>query len=824
MQLLQNNLRKLSLPAACGLLALTAGAGTATNVAIGAEADESGLIEEIVVTSRRRQESQQDVPLSVTAFSGEQIERLKPQTLRDFDGLAPNVYIGMNTAGPSASALYIRGIGYADIEKTQSPQVGVIVDGIQMGSSTGQLIDVFDVESIEINRGPQGVLFGKNTIGGNMVVNRVRPQFNEFGLKAAAEVGNFDSRIVKARINVPLADDQLALKVGAISRKRDGFYHNITLDDTAGDVDISNQTVALRWAPSDSVDAILTYDRIRDRGMIPPQDPRFNGDDPFENLADKKEPVKYDVDQIGLRVSWDLSDRMTLNAITGWHDGHDIVNQDFDGGSINGAAIPFAQLHTLRDQEYEVFTQELRLSGSLTDTVDFMAGVYYFDSELKFQQNTNNVLQLPPVALAVDAFGFPVGSFLGNTCSQVNERVNTVSQLVLGVPIFNLRANPALGDLMCQFPNARSIQHAGEDVQSMAVFGSLTWRPTEDIEVSFGMRYIDEEKDAFNSYFDYSDATFDTGSVVNEFDFAGRPERMGASYEGSDAWDDVIIQASANWAITDNNRAYVAYSEGFRSGGFSVRSARSASEAPFQPEDAFQIEVGLKNEFLDRRLRVNVAYFYLERSGSQFSSIIPLPPGSIPGTTTIINNGGTSEYSGLEGEAQWLLSEDFTLAVTGGSLDVKNQEFTMDCFTLDGCATGVPGVTDPPGTLRTLGGNSDSRQPDWNLAVTLAFDRQVGQGRFSANVGWKTVGDFLLVNTGGGADQRLFEGGYDGVDARVSYEWTLNSGTIVSASVFGKNLTDEEWREQALFLGGPNTGFQGWGAPRTYAFELMVTM
>ena len=794
MQLLRNP----SVPAACALLAFTAGAGTAANVAVGAETDGSGFIEEIVVTSRRRQESQQDVPLSVTAFAGEQIERLKPQTLRDFDGLAPNVYIGMNTAGPSASALYIRGIGYADIEKTQSPQVGVIVDGIQMGSSTGQLIDVFDVESIEINRGPQGVLFGKNTIAGNIVVNRVRPQFNELGGKVAVQIGNYDSSIVKARVNIPLIADQLALKVGAIERSREGFYDNITLDDTAGDVDIGSQTVALRWAPTDTFDAILTYDRIRDRGLIPPQDPRFNGDDPFENLADKKEPVKYDVDQVGLRLQWDLNERMAVNAITGWHDGHDLVNQDFDGGAINGAAIPFAQLHTLRDQQYEVFTQEVRLSGSFTDAFDFMAGVYYFDSELKFQQNTNNVLQLPAVVI-----GLPPG---------------------LPCAVIGFRANPGIGDVFCQFPNARSIQRAGEDVQSVAVFGSLTWRPTPDLEVTFGARYIDEEKDAFNSYFDYTDGTFDTGPATREFDFTGRPERMGAAYEGSDSWDDVILQASANWSITDNHRAYIAYSEGFRSGGFSIRSARSALEAPFQPEEAFQVEVGLKNEFLDRRLRVNLAYFYLERDGSQFSSIIPLPPGSIPGTTTIINNGGASEYSGVEGEAQWLLSDDFTLAVTAGYIDVKNQEFTIDCFRLDGCATGEPGVTDPVGTLRTLGGNSDSRQPEWNMAVTLAYDRQVGQGNLYANVGWKTVGDFLLVNTGGGADQRLYEGGYDGVDARVGYEWALDNGSTISASVFGKNLTDEEWREQALFLGGPNTGFQGWGAPRTYAFELMITM
>ena len=795
--------------APAGLLALVGGFGSGgySATAWAQQQDASGLIEEVVVTSRRRQESQQDVPLSVTAFGAEQIEQLKPQTLRDFDGLAPNVYLGMNTAGPGASALYIRGIGYADIEKTQSPQVGVIVDGIQMGSSTGQLIDVFDVESIEVNRGPQGVLFGKNTIGGNIVVNRVRPQFNEFGVKVAGEIGNYDSRILKGRVNIPLVDDTLALKVGAIMRERDGFYDNVTLGDSAGDVDFSSQTLALRWAPSDKFDAILTYDRIKDRGQIPPQDPRFNGDDPFENLADKKEPVWYDVDQVGLRAEWELPNGYVLNAITAWHSGDDLINQDFDGGAINGGAVPFAQLHTLRDQQFDVFTQEIRLSGDFTDNVDFMVGFYYFSSDLEFQQNTNNVLQLPPVALSPALVGLP--------CAVIG------SPAITGL---GLRANPGLGDALCQFPNARSIQRAGEDVKSIALFGAINWRPTDNLELSFGARYISEDKDAYNSYFDYTDGTFDTTPVTQEFNFAGRPERAGVAYDVSDSWDDVILLASATWAITEQNRAYVSYSEGFRSGGFSIRSARDPSEAAFQPEDAFQLEAGLKNEFFGRRLRLNAAYFYLERDGSQFSSIITLPPGSIPGTTTIINNGGTSEYSGVELESQWLINENFTLVVNGGILDVKNQAFTIDCSILDGCATGVPGVTDPVGTLRTLGGNDDSRQPDWNASVTLAFDRQVGPGRFSANVGWKKVGNFLLVNTGGGADQRLFEGGYFGLDARVAYEWALANGGTVSVAAFGKNLTDEQWREQALFLGGFRTGFQGWGAPQTYAVEFSYTM
>ena len=770
---------------------------TASQAFAAEAADNSGVMEEIVVTSRRRNESQQDVPASVTAFNEEAIEQLKPTTLRDFDGLAPNVYIGMNTAGPGASALYIRGVGYADIEKTQTPQVGVIVDGVQMGSSTGQLIDVFDVESIEVNRGPQGVFFGKNTIGGNIVVNRTKPEFDELGYKVAGEIGNYDSRILKARVNIPISD-VLALKVGAIERERDGFYNNRTLGQTAGDVDFSSQTLALRFKPNDSFDAILTYDRIDDSSQIPPQDPRFDGDDPFINLADKEEPTEYEVDQIGLRMTWDINDNMTLNSVTAFHDSADKVNQDFDGGSISGAAVPFAQLHTLRDQEFEVFTQELRLDVDINEMINVMFGVYIYESELDFRQDTNNVLQLPPVALGLPA-GVPCAAVPG------------------------LRANPGLGDVLCQFPNARSTQLAGEDVESFSYFGSITIRPIDDLEITAGFRHIEEEKDANNSYFDYTTGTFDTGPISQEHNFAGLPETAGVAYSVDDDWRDTIIQASAKWSISDNVNAYASYSEGFRSGGFSIRSARDPAEASFDPETAEQWEVGLKTELFDRRLRLNIAWFQLETEGSQFSSIITLPPGSIPGTTTIINNGKGSELSGWEFEALWSMSDNWTLIANYGTLDVDNKAFTIDCFVLDGCATGVPGVLDPVGTPRMLGGNDDSRQPDRNMNVQLNYGAQWGKGYFGANIGYKKVGDFLLVNTGGGADQRLFEGGYSSIDMRISYDLTLNNEDTLTFAIFGKNLQDREWKEQALFLGGPNTGFQGWGAPATYAFEVTYT-
>ena len=175
----------------------------------------AGVVEEIIVTSRREEEQIQDVPVAVSAFTQQDITRLAPYTLADMDGLMPNVSIQQQTAGPSMGAIYIRGIGSADVEKTTPPQVGIVVDGIFMATNTGQLIDMFDVDQMEVNRGPQGVLYGKNTTGGTIVVRRSQPQFNEFSAKASVEGGTYNEELYKGKVNIPLIDDTLALKLAA---------------------------------------------------------------------------------------------------------------------------------------------------------------------------------------------------------------------------------------------------------------------------------------------------------------------------------------------------------------------------------------------------------------------------------------------------------------------------------------------------------------------------------------------------------------------------------------------------------------------------------
>ena len=356
------------------------------------------------------------------------------------------------------------------------------------------------------------------------------------------------------------------------------------------------------------------------------------------------------------------------------------------------------------------------------------------------------------------------------------------------------------------------------------------------MELTVGARYIDESKQAYNGYTDFSfnaaddrasNPVYDDTTVpgYNEHNFRGLASVPGASYETPEkSWSETIITVSGSYRVADQSLLYASYSEGFRSGGFSIRNASGPDRAGYNPETADQFEIGIKNDLLDNTLRLNLAYYVLNREGSQFSSIITLPPGSIPGTTTYINNGGESETKGWELEGQWYMTDNLSLMFNYGTIDVDNSAFTLACELVDGCVTAVVGTLDPIGTLRNLGGNSDSRQPEDSMSFRLAYDQEVGSGLFSANVGYKTVGDFLLVNTGGGADQRLFEGGYSQVDARVAYSFETANGNNASITVFGKNLTDEEFKEHALFLGGPTTGFQGWGAPRTYAVELMWEM
>ncbi|MEZ5559009.1 MAG: TonB-dependent receptor [Pseudomonadales bacterium] len=784
----------------CAALAAAAMAGAAP-LAVAAERDRSGVIEEIVVTSRRAEESQQDVPVSVTAFNQNDVDRIQPRTLRDFEGLTPNVYIGEQTAGPNMGAIFIRGQGYQDVEKNQPPAVGVIIDNIYLGTNTGQLIDTFDVAQVEINRGPQGVLYGKNTTGGTIVVRRVEPQYNEFGWVASAQAGDYDERQLKARVNIPLIDDAMALKLGVITKERDGYYDNITLGGDAGAIDYTAYTAALKWQATDDFLVKITYDRLDDQSDSVAMDPRYNGNDPFKSENDWDAQTDYEQDMLGVNLEWNIGSA-TLYSTTAWIDGKDNVEQDFDSSTYAAvdfdvtpplAPTPLAQLHTLRDQNYEQFSQELRLSGEFDRSLSYTVGLFYWDTKIELDQYTNAIAQLQnPLPITCAQFGALDGTGI--------------------VPGF-LFPHPVLGDAYCQTPYAPdptgkfgpllagiSTQNGSEDTESKAVFGSITWRPSEAYEVSAGARYIDEQKTLQNNFVSAP---------------GGAPTPAGFPVKDSDSWDDVILNLSGSWFIAEDSTLYLSYAEGFRSGGYSIR-ANNVSQLTYDPEEVKSYEIGWKNDLWDRRLRLNLSAFYTDMKNQQLNVVIQ-DPFQAPGTNTVVNNAGDTEIKGLELEGIAALTDSFSVIFSGGLLDAERKSYQEDGGRVP---TGPLGTAGTPGTLVTIPANDLARSPDWNWALTGVYDRQFGNLRLTASAtlkGWDDVN--IISSTLAGPAGNYSEDGQTKLDARVALEWTLREGDILTLSVFGKNLTDEEYLEFLLPLGDTG-GFQGWAAPKTIAAEI----
>jgi iron complex outermembrane receptor protein len=855
------------------LVTATASMGQEAPAPAEEEGDDDG-IEEIIVTSRLREESIQDVPLAVQQFGQEAIESIAPSTLRDFDGLTPNVFIGMNTAGPGASAIYIRGLGYADIEKTQTPNVGVVIDGIFVPSSTGQLIDTFDIESIEINRGPQAILWGRNTSGGTIVVRRGQPQLGEWDAKLLTSYGDFKGEgdggafKVQAVANIPLTEDSLALRLGYTYKDEDGYAKNVVNGENRGAVDYNAINAKLLWQPTEALSLLFNWDWIEDRSDIPPQDARWDGNDPYLNKSDRapKELAPYNVSISSLALNYDLPFEARFTSITAYWDSHDLVYQDFDAGvSFSAASQPvfcasaaacafttpaeelalfpahfndpqavFSRLHTRRDQEYDVFSQELRLVGSLLDgSLDYVAGFYFARDDHDHSQRTEQQLQLPQVALASAGFDPNCQIPLGGG-----------AYLDFSGPI-----SSSLGQL-CTLPTSFQWQRTFLTNKSWALFGSLEYELpwVEGLRVNFGVRYIDEQKD-FATRFDNINSTGTiVGTPVTSETFCANTIPPDTSpckqidLSGLDgSWDDVVFEAGANYQVLDDLMTYYRFAQGFRSGGFSLRGSQPVGTTTdprswsllFDPENVDSHEIGVKSTWLDGRLLLNLAGFFSKVDGAQGSSIIS---GITPtGTNTLILNGGKTEIYGVELQTGLELLEglnvDFNLGWQKGEA-VKSVQSSHNLPAPAGdtvCSTTNPGYTDPSvcPTI-TFRDNDVARTPELTWSIGGSYRRAVGPGdvvlgtRVRHNDFFWIIPPSVPVGSGGvPTNTPVGQDGYTLLDANLSYEFEV-AERAVRVGFVGRNLTDKQYKEQELPL-GPG-GFRGWGPPRYLGGELQLEL
>ena len=740
-------------------------------------------IDEIVVYSRKREEAIQNVPVAVSAFDTAFFDNLNTRDLNDLEGFIPNVVIDPVSATPGGASFYIRGIGTQEVEKSFDPAVGLIIDGVYLANSTATLVNTFDFEQIEVLRGPQGTLFGKNTTGGVINIRRSRPT-GEFGLKYEATFGSFDRHDFKAVANAPIIEDVLAVKVAYANLNDDGHLENLAIAGNQGGKEFQDINVGLLYTPLPELEIYAQYQHVADRGDAGPlqdisQTPAEAALNPVngaseltcllqlgagrpgcgafgtgDNLTDVSQefPNKADLNlnAYTLEINYDWNG-WTLTNIFGQRNIDDEVFQDFD-------AVPLSVFSTIRNQYFSQTSNEFRVSGNLFDQVDLVAGVYYFKDYYQLQQRT--LFFLPLISPA------PAGTEGGNFAEQ--------------------------------------------DRKSVAGFAQADWNIWEDVTITFGGRYTWEKKEFLSRpRIPSSAATY----------FLGAPAR------GEETWTEFTPKAGVSWQATEDLLTYYTFSRGFRSGGFNGRNTVVELIGPYQPEFVNQHEIGVKSDWFEQTLRFNVAAFYTKYTDKQEELIQPAPPAAGTGSATVVQNAGEATLWGIEAELLWspALIEGATLGANVGYLNAEYDSFCADLDGPDIAATSALCDVATPVTGSAFGlqpvDNSDlqlRRTPEWQFGVFGQYEKEFNNARWNSSIAYRWTDEYWVEARN---DPRGLLDSQGLLDASTGITFNWGNDYATTLTVFGRNLTNEIQANSAVTIPGL-IAFAGVQPGRTWAIEL----
>ena len=754
-------------------------------------------IEEVVVTAQKREENMQDVAISMSAMDANAIEKSFARTIDDITGMSPNLIInpilGNGTVGVS-----IRGMQHAEVEKSFDPAVAIYQDGIYLSSTTGALRNMWDAERIEVLRGPQGTLFGRNTIGGLVHVIRSKPT-GEWGGKVVGTFAEDSQTDLKGLINLPEMGG-VSVKLSAASIKGGEYFYNATRNEKEGENDLLMMTADVLFAPNDSFDFRVIYDYFDDDSPTRPLAALTAPGEAFYGLAclnlatgaptgeclggvNRSDDDLYTVytsddqyselrtDAITIHANWQFADNHKLAFVFGDRETEEQALNEFDGTSSN---VFWTDRPTLENQT----SYEFRLESDWSDSLRSTFGLFLWESDYTLQQNTGVLNNINPIAATVT----------------------------------NYSASP--------------LYH--QEVESTAVFGQVDWDVTDRLMLSVGGRWIDEEKEACMTVTGYPVNPLQTllglppGSVAYT-DISGRDKTLdpypyllggtvqgaawGAncpswaasvyddSFDGTASWDEFTPRIAAQYSF-DAGMAYVTYSEGFRSGGFNGRATAPGNTGPYEPESVESWEAGAKFTMFDNRFQLNLAAFTIEYNDKQEDIVKPGTDGQA--TLTVVQNASTAKMEGLEMDFIWVVTEGLSLRGNVGLLDASFDDFM---------ASSATGMVD-------LSGIALRRAPDMTAGLGLLFERQMAEGHFfvaTLNYTWKD--DYYISASADGGDKTspVAAGGagytnnpslveaFGLVDASINWEtenWTI--------SLFGKNLTDETYLMSFLDVGGNN--------------------
>ncbi|MBM5812319.1 MAG: TonB-dependent receptor [Gammaproteobacteria bacterium] len=611
-------------------------------------------LEEVVVTARKREEKLQQTPISITAFTSAQLELPAFEDLTDVSRFAPNLTFmtGTGSTGGSANAqVFIRGVGQTDFLFSSDPGVGIYVDDVFYPRSTGAVLDLVDLERVEVLRGPQGTLFGKNTVGGAINIVSQRPG-KDFGALLEVTGGSrsrFDGR---GSIDLPLIPGTLHARFTISARDQDGYVRRVLQSGARqGDVGREAARLQLNWLPGDW-DVMLTADYSRrDEESIATEliavNPMAPGALLWNMLVAPFLGGGLAADSSNLSAPW-TNESTGLNYSDFESRGVSLVAARPFGGNYRFKSVtayreqdsqfaadadhsPLLFTETSNDNEHDQFSQELQLNGTSMDgRLNWVAGLFYmrengtdvFDNDLApGLWAALEMLPFPMIPLLTDGAGNPICPCAGGAGNPVNVMLDFDATL---------------------FSDIR--------IDSYAVYAQGTYDLTDRLGLTVGGRYTQEEKD------------FTSSLVRNASGVISVPPTT-----VSRSWDAFTPKLGLEFQWTPKLMTYVTAARGFKSGGFNGRAQSPLEIDAFDPEYLWSYEAGLKSEWLDRRLVVNLAAFHNRYKDIQLTSLRPAA-----GILAVVTeNAGKAEVQGFELEFVAQPADGFLLRGGVGYIDAE---------------------------------------------------------------------------------------------------------------------------------------------------------
>ncbi|MCG8612096.1 MAG: TonB-dependent receptor [Pseudomonadales bacterium] len=731
------------------------------------------ILEEVIVTSRKREERLQETPIAITAFSSNDLEMLSLNDLSGIGSFTPNLVFDQgtgNTGGSTSSQIYMRGIGQADFLFTSEPGVGIYLDGVYLPRSIGSLMDLIDIERVEVLKGPQGTLFGKNSVGGAISIVSKRPD-NEFAGDLQLTLGEFSRREFSGNVNMPIVADKLLSKLSFSWKDVDGHTRRIQDNTRLGGTESFATRGQLEWLASDTLEVFFAADYTRKRddsiantllavddtnasllqlwnALVAPSgtgglyDSRFISSDPFTSQGTGPNISDLDLWGVSTTVTWN-NDNLSVKSITSYRD------QDaFFGADTDHSPLTYFE-QTVTDNQKQ-FSQEIQVSGeALDERLNWLVGAMYFNEK---GDNQYRIIFAPGLFDVLETL--PAGAILG---------------------IFGGAGNPA--NALLDFDG-----QVNTDIEndSYSAFVHGTYKFTDQLSMTAGGRFTQEEKE-----------------------FRGNLQRFSAGVttvdaDVSESWNAFTPKIGLEYLWTPEIMTYISAARGFKSGGFNGRPTEQlAAETPFDPEYVWTYEIGLKSSLLNRRVILNSAVFYSDYTDLQLLSVTVDSNGGIVALT---QNAGKAEISGFEIEATALLSNTLKVNLGVGYLDAEYTD-------LDATVTGVTEESDLV------------KAPQWTTNIGAEWDLLLGNfGSLIAKIDY--------------AYQSRVEHVSNNIDLLSQKEYGLLSARLVlvpdaadwNLAIYGRNLTDELYITNGLSqLDSLGTVDASYGRPREVGVQFKLS-